>query len=115
MHNDGRRNWGLALTITFIGVLLLSGGCGKEQENRRIIIMNTTSDRPRLTLYMEAGGLGGMAAKVNVGEYATVLERVDVGPEVLGAIPGSWVRLRTVYDPREGWFEETNTRPAPAD
>ena len=115
MHYDGRRKWGLALTFTLIAVLLLAGGCGKEQENRRIVIMDNTAQRTRLTLYMEAGGLGGMSAEVNVGEYATVLEQIDVGPEVVGAIAGSWVRLNTLYDPREGWLEETNTRPAPAD
>ena len=107
-------SWGLLL----LGAsLILALGCGGDAKGERVIIVDpargTMLQTTHHVLYGEAGGLGGAVGQVNIGEYAKVLERRRVGPEVAGAIAGDWLKIRTLYEPREGWLSSEKTRPAP--
>ncbi len=86
--------------------------CGGEERGETIIVDDVATGKQGFYLYTEPGGLGGTTDWVNVGEVATIEEskRVEAGGR--GVIPGKWVRIKTLYDPREGWIELQNTRPS---
>ncbi|MDP3940112.1 MAG: hypothetical protein Q8R92_18500 [Deltaproteobacteria bacterium] len=102
----------LCLIFALLGTLAFFGACGKAEKGTQIIIDDPTRTKYGHNLYSEPGGLGGTTEWVNVGEFAEQLEERQVGGELAGAIPGVWVKVRTLYDPREGWIEKDNTRPA---
>jgi hypothetical protein len=97
--------------------LILAAACGREKEGERVIISEAglQSAGPTYThiLYGGAGGTGGTVGHVNAGEYAIIIERRKLGPEVAGVVPGHWVKIRTLFEPREGWVLSDYTRPAP--
>jgi len=94
--------------------LCLAAACGRGKEEKVVILDPSRQYRTIVPIYMEAGGLGGQSAEVYMGEFARVLERRTVGPEVSGAKPGEWIKIRTVLKAREGWIGAEYTRPAPA-
>jgi hypothetical protein len=109
----------LSMGLLLLGAsLILAAGCGSGAKEQRVIIIDPHSGTVAQTvshfLYGEAGGLGGAVGRVDVGEYAKVLERRTVSPKVVGAIPGDWMKIRTLYEPREGWISTDMSRPAPS-
>ncbi len=114
-HKGFAPSWGLLILGAF---LILATGCGGDAKRERVIIVDpatgTLYETSFHVLYAEAGGLGGTVANVNIGEYAKVLERRRVGPEVAGAVAGDWMKIRTLFEPREGWLTSEKTRPAPS-
>src|SRR5262245_21467661 len=82
---------------------LLAAGCRRSEGHDRVIVINPAGGMDTtLSMYVKAGALGGTSAEVSYGEFATLLERSKVGPDVPGATPGEWVRIRTIIQPREG-------------
>jgi hypothetical protein len=102
------------LVLALLCALGAAAACGGAKKPQQVIIDDPTRTKYGHNLYSEAGGLGGTTDWVNVGEYAEVLDERRVGPDVAGAIPGDWVKVRTLYKPREGWIEQLNVRPAPS-
>lgn len=102
----------LALLCVLVSSLGLLAACGDGGKSQQVIIDDPSRTKYGHNLYAEAGGLGGTTDWVNVGEYAEVLEERQVSGDVEGAIPGIWVKVRTLYDPRQGWIEKDNIRPA---
>lgn len=100
----------LARSMILVAALCLAAACGRGKEEKVII-----TGQSGVTVYSEAGGVGGQNAQVSSGEFATVLERRTVGTDPPGATPGEWLKIRTVFKPREGWISADFTRPAPAD
>ena len=86
--------------------------CGGEAPVEQIIIDDAASGEQGYHLYAEPGGLGGTTHWVNVGELASIEESKQVKARGGKAIPGQWIRIKTHFDPREGWIEFKNTRPA---
>jgi hypothetical protein len=102
--------------LVLIAVLpVVVAGCGKteESESAEVIIHAPDPMIEDLPIYAQPGGLGGAVGWVNVGARAVILDRREVGPDVTGAIPGAWVKIRTVLEPHEGWILLKNTRSAP--
>ena len=89
--------------------------CGGQKEEKVVVVSPTGDLTSHYPIYAEAGGLGGTNADVNTGEFAFIVERRTVSPDIRGATPGEWVRIRTVFNPREGWISPDKTRPAPED
>ncbi len=102
----------LCLILALLGTLAFFGACGKAEKGTRIIIDDPTRSTSGHNLYSEAGGLGGTTAWVNVGEFAELLDERKMGVDSAGAVPGVWVKVRTFYNPREGWIQEEHIRPA---
>jgi len=100
--------------LALLGALGYLAACGQGEKSNQVIIDDPSRTKFGHDLYAEAGGLGGTTKRVNVGEYAELLEERQVGGDVPGAIPGIWVKVRTLYNPRQGWIEKDNVRPAPA-
>lgn len=86
--------------------------CGGEERGKQIIIDDGATGEQGYYLYADPGGLGGTTDWVNVGEMATIEASKQVEAGGRNVIPGEWVRIKTLYDPREGWIELKNTRPA---
>jgi hypothetical protein len=105
-----RQNRLLARWMILVASLCLAAACGRGKEEK-VIIMGPSD----VTLYSEAGGVGMQNAQVSSGEFAAVLERRMVGTDPPDARPGEWLKIRTVFKPREGWISAEFTRPAPAD
>ena len=93
----------------------LAAACGGQKEEKVVIVHPTGAMVSHFPIYSEAGGLGGTSAEVDVGEFARIIERQTVGAGIRGASPGEWVKIRTVFNPREGWIKPEQTRPAPRD
>jgi len=93
----------------------LVAACGGQKEEKVVIVQPNGGMVSHFRIYSEAGGLGGTTAEVAAGEFARILERQTVGAELRGASPGEWVKIRTIFNPREGWIKPEQTRPAPRD
>jgi hypothetical protein len=99
--------------MAFAAALGFAAACGGQKAQKVVIVEPAEKPVSSLPIYMEAGALGGTSAEVNIGEFARILEQRTVGAEVQGATPGEWVRIRTIFQPREGWLQPQYTRPAP--
>jgi hypothetical protein len=101
--------------LGFVALSLILSACGKPGVGEKIIIDDPTRQLQSIPLYGLPGELGGNKARVNVGEFAIILERKQVKPGTPNATPGDWIKIRTIIQPREGWMLFDNTRPAPRD
>jgi hypothetical protein len=94
---------------------LILSACGKRGVGEKIIVDDPTRQLQSIPLYGLPGEPGRTSGRVNVGEFATILDRKQVMPGTPNATVGDWVKIRTIIQPREGWIPFGYTRPAPRD
>jgi hypothetical protein len=104
-----------SIVLVAVSFSLILAACERKEAGEKIIIEGPRHGSESLPLYAQPGGLGETNATVNLGEFARILDRKEVGADVLGATPEEWVKIRTIIQPREGWLRLDNTRPAPKD
>ena len=104
-----------SILLVAVSFALVLAACGRDEIGEKVIIIGPRHGSESLALYAQPGGLGETNATVNLGEFARILDRKEVGADVLNATRGEWVKIRTIIQPREGWLRLDNTRPAPKD